>query len=402
MLMDESIENCDVCIVGGSIAGNYLSYLLSKSNLKIILIEEHHKIGLPFQCAGIISKKLNKLINLPDDIILNRVNIAKFISPSGKILKLSGNEEPLIIDRIALDQLFYKKAQDSPNIKFFLGEKFKSFQYYWKNHEKLITLKTSKRIINTKLLIGCDGPLSSIGKLFGVKNNIIYATQIRIQTNFNENEAVMYLDKKWNELFGWIVPEGNKIFRIGLACSKNLKKKFSIFLKRINIEYKTKIDQQGGIIPIGIMNKIAFDNVLLVGDSACQVKATTGGGIIMLLIASKYAANCILKCFKYKNYSKKFIGKNYEKPCSAIISKELKVHYLVRLLLKNFTNKNFEHFFFLIQNSEIKNLISFYGDMDFPKKILFKLLKNPFFDIFLLKFLIKNPLLFVKILILLK
>ena len=56
------MEILDVCIIGGSIAGNYLSYLLSKKNLKIAIIEEHEEMGLPFQCAGIISKKLKKLI----------------------------------------------------------------------------------------------------------------------------------------------------------------------------------------------------------------------------------------------------------------------------------------------------------------------------------------------------
>ncbi|MBY8982141.1 MAG: hypothetical protein KGD57_04270, partial [Candidatus Lokiarchaeota archaeon] len=127
--MDKLIEECDVCIIGASISGNYLSYLLSQSNLNIIVVEEHAEVGLPFQCAGIISKKLNKLINLPDNLILNRVKIAKLISPSGKSLKLSGNEEPYIIDRIALDKLFYTKTQDSPNIRYFLGEKFKSLKY---------------------------------------------------------------------------------------------------------------------------------------------------------------------------------------------------------------------------------------------------------------------------------
>ena len=77
----------DVCIVGGSIAGNYLAYLLSKSKLNIVVIEEHKEIGLPFQCAGIISKKLTQLIKVPKNIILNRVKTAKLVSPSGKSIE---------------------------------------------------------------------------------------------------------------------------------------------------------------------------------------------------------------------------------------------------------------------------------------------------------------------------
>jgi len=117
----------------------------------------------------------------------------------------------------------------------------------------------------------------------------------------------MYFNPRWKELFGWIIPEGKGIFRIGMACSQNLVKNFRFFLKKIKIKISQKIDQQGGLIPYGMMNKIAFNNMLLLGDSGCQVKATTGGGIINILTAAKYAANCIKKCIKIDNFSRKVI-----------------------------------------------------------------------------------------------
>ncbi|MHA1512071.1 MAG: NAD(P)-binding protein, partial [Promethearchaeota archaeon] len=51
----------DVCIIGGSIAGNYLACLLAEQNVKCCVIEEHEILGLPFQCAGIISQKILNL-----------------------------------------------------------------------------------------------------------------------------------------------------------------------------------------------------------------------------------------------------------------------------------------------------------------------------------------------------
>jgi geranylgeranyl reductase family protein len=389
----------DICIIGASIAGNYLSYLLSNSSLRIAVIEEHEKIGKPLQCAGIVSQKLNKLISLPKGVVLNRVKIARLNFPSNNSIELSGNEHPYIIDRIKLDQTFYEKVKDNPNISFFLGEKFKSFKYIDANkneNQKFLIIKTSKRQIKAKLLIGCDGPLSSIAKRLDIRNKIIYATQIRITGEFNENKAYLYFDERWNELFGWIVPEGNKIYKIGLACSKNIMKNFKLFLNKLGVNYKNKIDQQGGIIPIGTMNKLAHNNILLLGDAACMVKATTGGGIIMLLIAANIAAKCILKCFQTNNYSKKFIRKHYQKPCEATIGKELKLHYIVRTILKNFTNQDYYKIYNIMKKNEIRKLISVYGDMDFPKKLAFKLIFNSEFIRFLIKFIIKNPGLVIK------
>lgn len=399
--MDSNIENYDVCIIGGSIAGNYLCYLLSKTKLRIAVIEEHKEIGLPVQCAGIVSQKLSKLINLPQEIVLNRVDKVKLVAPSGKFIRLSGNERPYIIDRAALDNKFFEKVKYNPNITYYLEERFKSFKYRNLIHEKkqILLVETSKRRITAKILVGCDGPLSSVAKLMGIKNNKLYATQIRIQNTFRDDEVAMYFDPRWNELFGWIIPEGaNNICRIGLASAKNVARKFRIFLKKLKINFSKAIEHQGGIIPYGLLNKSTFDNVLLLGDSACQVKATTGGGIIMLLICAKYAANCIIKCFKMENFSSSFIRRFYQRPCRFTVGKQLKIHYLIRKVLELFTNHDYEKLFQMIKNSEIEHLISIYGDMDFPKGLLIKLLKNPSFISFFIKFLIKKPSILVRFL----
>ena len=170
-----------------------------------------------------------------------------------------------------------------------------------------------------------------------------------------------------------------------------LKKNFQIFIKQLKLDLERKIDQQGGLIPYGIMNRLAFNNILLLGDSACQVKATTGGGMIMLLTAANYAANCIQQCFKYETFSKKIIKKYYESPCLSSIGKELKIHYLIRAILERLTPKNFTKLFRILKTNKMEYLIDIYGDMDFPKRLIFKLLRNSTVISFLLKFILRNP-----------
>jgi flavin-dependent dehydrogenase len=237
-----------------------------------------------------------------------------------------------------------------------------------------------------------------VAKFLGIKNKNLYAMQIRIPGNFDETEAAMYFNPKWKEFFGWIVPEGKGTFRIGLASSQNLKKNFQFFIKQLNLDLERKLDQQGGLIPYGIMNRLAFNNILLLGDSACQVKATTGGGIIMLLTAANYAANCIQKCFKSETFSKKIIKKYYESPCLSSIGKELKIHYLIRAILERLTPKNFTKLFRILKTNKMEYLINIYGDMDFPKRFIFKLLRNPTVVFFLIKFVLRNPDIIVNVL----
>ncbi|MHA1295999.1 MAG: hypothetical protein ACTSRH_06850 [Promethearchaeota archaeon] len=391
------IEIFDICIIGGSIAGNYLGYLLQNSGLRIAIIEEHETIGKPLQCAGIVSMKLKSLIPIPEKIILNRVNKAKLVSPSGNYIILEGNEVPLVIDRIALDKYFYEKIKNSPLITYYLGEKFKHFKYIKKNHEKKILIQTSKRLIEAKMLVGCDGPRSMVSKILKVFYDVLPAVQIRIKGNFKEDEAAMYFNHAWNELFGWIVPEGKSIFRIGLASLKNVNRKFRRFLNMIKLDYDEKIDQQGGLIPFCRMDKIAFENVLLLGDAACQVKATTGGGIVMLVTAAKQAARCIAHCFKKQDFSKKTIKKFYEKPLKRLIGKDLRIHWIIREILRAFNSKDYDNFFEILKNNKIEKIISIYGDMDFPKSLFLKLMVNVSVLKFIFRFLLTHPQIILKI-----
>jgi len=390
--MTQEVEDVDICIIGANIAGNYLSFLLRNSGLKIVVIEEHQEIGLPLQCAGIVSSKLSHLIDLPNHIVRNRVHVAKIVSPSGKMIKLRGQEHPYIIDRVALDRLFFEKNEDHESIIYYLGEKFNYFKYIVENNQKRVLIYTNKRILKSSVLVGCDGPLSSVGKGVGVKNNNLFATQIRIHaSHFNQDEAAMYFDPKWKELFGWIVPEGDGVCRIGIASAINIGANLKTFLKRLNLDPDLKIDQQGGLIPYGMMNRVAFDNIILVGDAGCQVKATTGGGIIMLLTAAKYAAYSIIQSFKKNNFSKRHFRTFYQSSCLATIGKQLKIHYFIRMVFAHFSSKDYDIFFQILKSSNIEHIISFYGDMDFPKRLLFKMLRNSLVLKFLFKVLTKNP-----------
>ncbi|MHA1720943.1 MAG: FAD-dependent monooxygenase, partial [Promethearchaeota archaeon] len=223
----------DVCIVGGSIAGNYLAYLLARQNIKCCVIEEHESIGLPFQCAGIISQKILSLAPFPKSLILNRVKTAKIVSPDNHSIELSGNENPVIIDRVEFDRYFGKEAQKL-GVKYYLGEKYVS---HWAISNNQVYIKTSKRGIVAKIIVGADGPFSKVARRFGIKNRVIPAVQVRANYNYNLNKTAMYFDQKWKELFGYIVPEGNNgICRIGIASKYHPNESFRIFLKKIGVD----------------------------------------------------------------------------------------------------------------------------------------------------------------------
>ena len=76
------------------------------------------------------------------------------------------------------------------------------------------------------------------------------------------------------------------------------------------------------------------------GDTAAQVKATTGGGVVPGLKASKCLAKAIAE------------EKNYEKLWRKEIGAELYLHQKIRKSLNSFTNKDYDALIDVLQRSK--------------------------------------------------
>jgi digeranylgeranylglycerophospholipid reductase len=361
----------DVCIIGGSIAGNYLACLLSEIDVNCIVIEEHGELGKPFQCAGIISQKLLNLVEFPEEIILNRVQIAEIVAPNLVSISMSGKESPVVIDRVKFDTYFGSKAQQN-GVKYYLKEKYLS---HWTISNNKVLIQTTKRSICAKIIVGADGPTSKVAARFGIKHIIVPATQARFNYKHNPNKTSMYFNSVWKELFGYVVPEGdNGVCRIGLASKLHPNRAFMKFLRILKLDPSSYIDRQGGILPFGYPRYMAFQNTVLLGDAACMVKATTGGGIVMLISAAQILAPTIKKALANKDYSKDFFKNHYEKPIRSSLGRELKLHFIIRLVLLRLEPHEYNHFFQIYQSTNIHSIIENFADMDFPILLIKKLL----------------------------
>lgn len=375
---NDHIFHFDVCIIGGGIAGNFLASLLcsSYSNslnspISVCVVEEHSEIGFPFQCAGIVSQKLLSLVRIPKEIVLNRIDKAYLYSPNLQSICVSAQERPVVINRIAFDKYFAKKALEHGAV-YFMKEKFLRFKQI---NKKLVEVQTNHRKITCNILVGADGPISQVGRQFGHKNIVIPAAQVRARINHPYNITSMYFNDRWRELFGYIVPEGkNGISRIGLACQHHTLQKLKQFLQILHVSSLSIEDRQGGIIPIGVPNRFVWDNVVLIGDSAGFVKATTGGGIIMILSAAKILAPAIFSALNNQDFSYQFFRRKYQRPFKRTLGIELKIHFLIRIFLLNLRKADYKRLFKFYQLSKIQKMVFDDADMDFPGRIIKKLL----------------------------
>jgi geranylgeranyl reductase family protein len=348
----------DALVVGASVAGCRTAELIASRGYKVAIVEEHEKIGFPSKCTGLVSWRLKELLpELPNDVIVNMVNKAKFFSPSGISFVLKSKKPVYVIDRKKLDQYLFSRALEK-GCKPFLSRRFVSFK-----KEKGIAI-TTRENIKTKLLIGADGANSTVAKVASIKqpSKILLGLQSTIKGKFEEDYVELWFGRKIApNFFAWVVPENSNKARVGLATNKNALYFFKKFLKK-RVGRIARPDT-AGMLRLGLIEESVGEKVLLVGDAACQVKPFSGGGIVYALIASEACAKACCKALENEKYDKNSLRKFYESVWKKKLDKAIKTGMTYRKILSNLSDWQLDLLFAGIRNFGRKILEGF--DMDF-------------------------------------
>lgn len=341
-------------VIGGGPAGLNTAYHLARQGQDVKIFEEHSEIGLPFQCTGIITSELEKLIPIKNSFLVNKINSADIII-NNKRIHLNLSKPNYIVNRTKLDQWLADRAEKA-------GADILTSSRYISNTLNNCSIKNmlDKKIrsFNFNYLIGADGPNSQVAELNNLgKNNCWIGIQARAYLP-NDNIVKFFPDIG---TCAWIVPENKDVVRIGLFADKNIniKQLFDKLLKASNI--KKIISYQGGLIPrFNPKKRIQSGNIHLIGDAAAQVKATTGGGVVQGITASKYLAEAIIN------------KTNYSKACRKL-NKELWLHLQLRKMMDNFNGKDWSKLGNFFENRGLTAILE-KKEREYPSKFLLQLI----------------------------
>jgi flavin-dependent dehydrogenase len=130
-----------------------------------------------------------------------------------------------------------------------------------------------------------------------------------------------------------------------------------------------------GGIPLGFPRRTYADNVLVVGDAACQAKAVSGGGIFTSLMCSDFAAKTAIQALEAKDYSARILHR-YHRAWTKSIGKELRKDLAIHESFARLTDAQFEELFDIFDSPEMIRLIEKRGDIDFPSKVGWALIRE--------------------------
>ena len=102
----------DVIVVGGGPAGSVTAESLAQASLRVALLEEHLRIGLPNHCSGLVSLRTLELAGIAEEAVAGiRFSSARVWGPGGKTLWLRSNSvQAIAVNRPRFDQILAERA----------------------------------------------------------------------------------------------------------------------------------------------------------------------------------------------------------------------------------------------------------------------------------------------------
>ncbi|WP_171823578.1 NAD(P)/FAD-dependent oxidoreductase [Thermogymnomonas acidicola] len=226
---------------------------------------------------------------------------------------------------------------------------------------------------------GADGVNSVVRKeLFGeVPGRVISTYQVDASYRMEDQDSVdVFLGSGFSSgFFAWATPAGH-LSRIGLGVyHRNATAYFNRLISMFPGARVLGIN--GGGIPIRYLKRTYRDSALLVGDAAGIVKPLSGGGIYTGLVSASAAAETLEKALESDDLSARSLSR-YQRAWKRRLGMELSFDYLVQRFFTMLSDRALDAIYREVSKPEVVNLINSVGDIDYPSRVVLRvLMKNP-------------------------
>ena len=207
-------EKYDILVVGAGPAGASAAAEAARRKARVLMVEKRPVVGIPVQCAEYIPAQLVGELKLNKSYIVQSVRGMR--TYLGKQMIKESPTPGFMIDRNRLDQMLVDEAcREGADI--LLSTKALSRN----GHE--VTLQprnASTTTITAGIIIGADGPLSTVGRwINSVNRDPMPAVQVKVPLLQKEEFTEVYFDPEIYAGYAWFFPKGDRA-NLGLGIIK--------------------------------------------------------------------------------------------------------------------------------------------------------------------------------------
>jgi digeranylgeranylglycerophospholipid reductase len=368
--------------VGAGPTGSRCARNLAAGGLKVALLEEHRRIGVPSHCSGLVSPRTLEEADIREPIAANRLTGAYVHTATGGELTLGGGDtRALTIDRVRLDELLCEQAQGAG------AHLLRARMVHAERQNGAVYLNCQRDgrdlQLSARLVVGADGAHSRVARSLGLPGprEKVYGLGIEGRLAVPREDFVhVFVGRKlapgW---FGWIIPTGDGHARAGIGCDRS-DKPIRCYRRLVEAFPHLFRDVQvcrmyGGTIPLDFAPRSYADNVLLVGDAAGQVKPFSGGGIYTGLVAARHAASAAAAALAADDTSAASL-RGYERAWKSEIGRELVRSLRIRRFGLALSDADIDRLVATLGHEGLQPLITRHGDIDYPSRVLLRLART--------------------------
>lgn len=368
----------DTLIVGADPTGSYIAGELAALGHKVLVFEQHERIGKVTCCTGIVGKECLDVFPIGREAILREARSARFFTPSGESFRVEKETaQAYIVDRLAFDSVIARKAQET-GAEYLLDTQVKDITL----EKDLVRLNADgrgqKKSYEGKTVVIASGFGSKLPQSlgFGKSSDFVMGAQAEVKTDSAEEVEVYFGSHIAPGFFAWLVPTFQGRALVGLLSRQHTGTYLKSFLAKLANQEKIAspdVEIKYGGLPLRPLPKTSGERVVVVGDAAGQVKPTTGGGIYYSLLSAQIAANTLHQALASNDFGAKMFGR-YEKSWKRRLSRELRIDYCARRSFERLNDQQIEHLFHIIWSRGIHESLLKSADFSFDwhSRLIFK------------------------------
>jgi digeranylgeranylglycerophospholipid reductase len=365
----------DLAVVGGGPAGLHLAFRMAEAGYETVVFDRRSEIGSRRICTGIIGAEAFHHLGLPRRSIIGGIQSLRFISPSGTALDYRHSSLLAhIVDRSIFDRDLALRAQQA-GATIVTGAQVKNLSV----GTQAVRIETSGESLDTNI---CDSRLVALATGVGSSLNrraglgqvsaFMHAVQASVPIRESVEHTYCFAGREIAPGgFGWMVPVKGYA-RVGLMADRNAPDYFAKLMERV-APFRTEPEQHVAAnykrIAQAFSGPSFAARAVAVGESAGQVKTTTGGGIYYALLGAGHAFDTLSQALERGRCDAGFLA-DYERRWKGQLEQERSTGLYYRQLWTSLSDRKLETLFKLARINGIIPLVRKTANFDWHRNVL--------------------------------
>ncbi len=371
----------DAIVVGAGPAGLQAARQLATRKLRVAVLEEHHVVGDPVHCTGVLAREAFDEFSLSSGSILNELTTARFISPSGQdIVYRTRVVEAVVVDRALLDRHL---ADEAVRAGAELVRGARVIAVTCDDNGVRIEVAGQAPLRARSCVLACGGRYALHRQLgLDVPSLLLHTAQRELPATTPGDVEVHFGSEVAPSGFAWVVPVwrgGQSFARIGVMADAQAPTYFTRLVDRVasrwGIEHPLAAPPRLKILPLSRISRTYGDRFIVVGDAAGLVKPTTGGGIYYGLVSASMGASVLAMALHEGDVSSNRLSE-YERRWRARLETELDTQLSFRLLAQRMPDEDIEGLFTLARTDGVMPIVRRTASFNRHRKLIVALLKH--------------------------